>query len=180
MLKQKPQLKYLRTLFPSHLPDVEPADSHSRLIVDLTQYRCGHSKLGYPPSEADFFTRSLNENEIFEDTTHGLEIGAQDGILDYILIALEKFPGRFKYRAKAIELNTNTTIDDVRKKFGEPYWLDDDTDEILLFYEDGRVEMQFEFPGKQSLGFITLLHDPLMADPEQREAYGVTKPWPPR
>lgn len=173
-------MKYLRTLFPSHSHDIEPAESYSSLVVDLTRYRCGHSELGYPPSEADFFARSLNENEIFEDATYGLEIGTRDGILDYIIIALEKFPGRFKHRGKAIELTTNTTIDDAQKKFGEPFWPDDDIDEILLFYEDGRVEMQFEFPGKQNLGFITLLNDPLMADPEQREAYGVTKPWPPR
>ena len=153
--------------------------SYSRLVVDLTQYRCGHSELGYPPSEADFFARSLTGNEIFEDTTYGFEIGVQDGKMNYIFIALEKFPGRLKHRGKVVELNINTTIDDVQKRFGEPYWLDDDTDEILLFYEDGSVEMQFEFPGKQNLGFITLLNDPLMADPDQREAYGVTKPWPP-
>ena len=172
-------MKYLRSLFPSRPPDIEPAESYSRLVVDFTQYRCGHSQLGYPPSEADFFTRSLTEKEIFEDATHGFEIGVQDGNLNYILIALGKFPGRFKHRGKIIELNTATTIDNVQEKLGEPYWFDDDTDEILLFYENGSVEMQFEFPGKQKLGFITLLLDPIMADPEQREAYGVTKPWPP-
>ncbi|MFC1680609.1 hypothetical protein ACFL1S_02295 [Pseudomonadota bacterium] len=173
-------MKYLRSLFSPRSPDIEPAGSYSTLVVDLTQYRCGHSQLGYPPSEADFFARSLNEKEIFEDTTHGFEVGVQDGKLNYILIALEKYPGIFKQRGKVVELNTTTTIDDVQKRFGEPYWLDDDTDEILFFYEDGGVEMQFEFPGKKSLGFITILLDPLMADPEQREAYGVTKPWPPR
>lgn len=172
-------MKILRSLFSSRPPDTESTESYSRLVVDLTQYRCGHSQLGYPPSEADFFTRTLIEKEIFEDTTHGFEIGVQNGNLSYILIALGKFPGRFKHRGKNIELNTATTIADVQEKLGEPYFFDDDSDEILLFYENGSVEMQFEFPGKKKLGFITLLLDPIMADPEQREAYGVKKPWPP-
>ncbi|MDA9982852.1 hypothetical protein N9H39_08985 [Gammaproteobacteria bacterium] len=154
-------------------------ESYTRLVIDLSEFRCGHSQLGYPPSGADFFTRSLTKNEIFEDATHGLEVGIRSGVLNYIFLAIGNFPGGFKYRGKDLELSTNTTIDDVRTIFGDPYWLDDDTDETLLFYEDGKVEVQYEFPGKQKLNYITILLDQIMADPEQRKGYGVTKPWPP-
>ncbi len=173
-------MKYLRSLLSSRPLERVPKESYSRLVIDLTQYRCGHSQLGYPPSGADFFSRTLTEKEIFEDTAHGFEVGVNHGNLNYLFIAVGKYPGEFKHRGKTLELSTDTTIDDVQTIFGAPYWLDDDTDETLLFYEDGTVEVQFEFPGKEYLGFITILLDPIMADPEQRKGYGVTKPWPPR
>ena len=172
-------VKFLKSLLRSSSSDKASAEEYSRLIVDLANYRCGHSQLGYSPSQADFFTCSLIENEIFEDTVHGIEVGISDGVLNYIFLAIEDFPGGFKYRGKDLELSTSTTIEDVRTIFGEPYWLDDDLDETLLFYENNTAEVQYEFPGKQNLGFITILLDPIMADPEQREGYGVTKPWPP-
>jgi len=157
-----------------------PTELYTRLVIDLSEFHCGHSQLGFPPSGADFFARSLTKNEIFEDATHGLEIGISNGVLNYIFLDIENFPGGFKYRGNDLELSTNTTIDDVRTIFGDPYWLDDDTDETLLFYEDGEVEVQYEFPGKEKLGFITIMLDPILADPEQRKGYGVTWPWPPR
>ena len=173
-------MKYLRSLLSSRPPERVPEESYCRLVVDLTRYRCGHSQLGYPPSGADFFTRSLIEKEIFEDFAQGFEVGVKHGNLNYIFVTVGKFPGGFKYRGKTIELSIDTTIHDVQTDFGEPYWLDDDDDETLLFYEDGAVEVQFEFLGKENLGFITILLDPIMADPEQRRGYNVTKPWPPR
>ena len=66
--------------------------------------------------------------------------------------------------------------------FGQPYWVDQDLDEVILFYEyqDGDVELQFEFPGRVHLGFITLSAHGVLSNAEQRKAYKVTKPWPPR
>ncbi len=66
-------MKYLRSLLLSGPPERVQKGSYSRLVVDLTRYHCGHSQLGYPPSGADFFTRSLIENEQFRG--HGGDAG---------------------------------------------------------------------------------------------------------
>jgi|GEM_PF-4853798 len=83
------------------------------------------------------------------------------------------------YNDFVVDLGASTTLSEIIFIFGEPYWHDDDKDESILFYEDGTVELQFEFPGKTHLGFITILLDPIMAKTEQRGAYGVTKSWLP-
>ena len=64
--------------------------------------------------------------------------------------------------------------------FGEPYWTDFDDSEIILFYEfqESAIELQFEFPDGKHLEFITLMKDGILSKKDQRESYGVTKPWP--
>jgi hypothetical protein len=90
-----------------------------------------------------------------------------------------RFAGRFRHRDGEVRLNPTTTVEEVLARLGEPYWRNEDEDEVILFYEDDPVETQFEFPDKKHLGFITILMPPLLADPIQHKAYGVTKPWPP-
>lgn len=72
--------------------------------------------------------------------------------------------------------------EDVIQRFGEPYWRDEDGGEVILFYEyqDGEVELQFEFSNPTEISVITLARPGVLADAKQRAAYGVTKPWPPR
>ena len=52
--------------------------------------------------------------------------------------------------------------------------------EVILFYEyqQGTVELQFEFGAGRALSFITLAMHGVLSTEEQRKAYGVTKPWP--
>ena len=170
----------LSSLFKAKSPVKPPSESYRALTVDLDEFRCGHTALGEPISKKDFFAEPLANQEVFNDQEHGFEIGTNNGELDYIFLTLPRFPGEFRYRGEPIALNTATTIHEILSRFGEPCHHDDDTDEDILFYEDGTVELQFEFPGKQHLGFITIMLRPLMANPEDRKAYGVTKPWPPR
>ena len=63
---------------------------------------------------------------------------------------------------------------------GVPYWIDRDEEEQILFFEYANHEIQIE----QTLNGINkrliLTTQPLMASPEQRQAYRVDKPWPPK
>lgn len=65
------------------------------------------------------------------------------------------------------------------ERFGTPYWRDLDDQEILLFYEFPQLEWQVEFELNGSFKGTSVTADPLLAQADQRNAYGVTKSWPP-
>ncbi|MDH3456907.1 MAG: hypothetical protein OER90_08700 [Gemmatimonadota bacterium] len=67
---------------------------------------------------------------------------------------------------------------DFRELWGEPYWRDVDDQEILLFFElrDREIQVELTLAGMPK---ALIIGKPLLADPDQRTAYGVTKPWPP-
>jgi hypothetical protein len=99
---------------------------------------------------------------------------------DYLQQGFRPFGGRFQYRGQPIRLNSATTEDQLVGLFEEPYWQDEDDDEIILFYEpQPDVEWQFELDLERRLKSLIVLTHPNMADDEFREAYHVTKPWPP-
>ena len=156
------------------------ASVYENLVVDLGVFRCGHTVLGEPVALADFYSSLFDDSGLFEDKAHGFEVGQKKGRLDYIFLTMAAFKGKFAKDGALLPLDASTTMQTVLSVFGEPYWHDDDKDESILFYEDGTVEVQFEFPDKVHLGIITILRDPIMAKPEQRKAYRVTKAWPPQ
>ena len=163
---------------------LRPGQSPSRissqdLCVNLSGFACGRTPLGATPSANDAFSQHLAQHEILKCEREGFELGTEDGKLDYVFLTLSRFRGSFTFRGDTVALTTETTPEQVLRRFGDPYWKDEDRNELILFYEDGRVELQFEFPGKHRLSFVTMMLNPLMADAEQRKAYGVTKPWPP-
>ena len=77
-----------------------------------------------------------------------------------------------------LRLSNRSSESDVQALFGQPYWRDQDEDEIILFYEFPGVEWQIEFDLVGALKHLRVGR-PLLADAEQRAAYGVTKHWPP-
>ena len=82
---------------------------------------------------------------------------------------------------KQKQLNSHDlTLDNLPSVFGEWHWLDTDEDESIAFYEYPEYEMQVETDQSGAVKRITLTNEPLMADPEQRDAYKVDKPWPPQ
>jgi hypothetical protein len=62
---------------------------------------------------------------------------------------------------------------------GECYWRDADDEEVLLFFEFPYHELQVELTLDGAMKCLVVAGKPLMADEEQRRAYGVTRPWPP-
>lgn len=152
------------------------------LDIDLGLFSCGHTKIGARPDPRDPFADVSQKRETINDPFSGLEIGVKSGVLDYVFITLAQSDSHFFRSGSPLQLSTRTTISDVQSIFGEPYWMDEDSDEVILFYEyeNGALELQFEFPGKAHLGSITLAVHGVLSKAEQRNAYKVTKPWPPK
>jgi len=156
-----------------------PKPSGLSFAVDLTRFRCNASSLAEVPGPEDGYYNLFDAGGAFYDPSAGIELGVSGARLDYIHIALGQFAGDILADGRTIEVGANSREADIASLFGPPYWRDDDDDEVILFYEDGRVELQFEFPEKLTLGFITMSITPIMANAKQREAYGVSRSWPP-
>lgn len=148
--------------------DSTPRFASELVTVDLTAFTCNSTPLGEPTDPSDPFHGTFNREGIYRDVPGGLEIGVEEGKLDFVFLTLDRFRGKLLADGKELPVSSGSTEADITALFGEPYWRDEDDQEVLLFYEDGRVELQFEFPGKERLGFITLLLSPLLGEAEQR------------
>lgn len=148
-----------------------------RLSIDLVKCSCGEMRVGEEignPAESLFPGPDVE----IVDAAQGFEAGSKAGRLDYLFIDLTKFPGVFLKNGNTLPLTAGWTEAQVVADFGDYYWRDEDGDEVILFYEDGRIERQFEFvEGK--LVYITISQEPILAGEAQRKAYRCTKPWPP-
>jgi len=166
-------------LFSRHRdPITEVRVDWQAVVVDLVRGTCDSTTLGEPPRPIDFFSEHLHRGDTFRDERHGLELGVREGRLDSIAVDIERFPGRLEIGGRKIDIASLVSEPALLALLGDPWWRDEDEDEVILFYEDGRGERQFELSKDGVLKFVTMLRTPLMADPEQRRAYGVTRPWP--
>lgn len=100
--------------------------------------------------------------------------------VDYLNQGFQPFTGTFTYRGKNLQLDGQTTEIELESMLGEPYWRDEDKDEIILFYEVDGAEWQFELDLAGKLKTFLVLAYPVLDNEVQREAYKVTKPWPPK
>jgi len=125
---------------------------------------------------------------------HGLAVGLSRGRCASFRVyfadeeGFAPFVGRCLVRGEEVSLSVLLSEETFVARFGPPYWRDEDEDgEALLFYEPAsvekpgasRVEWQVEFDEAGRLACLVLLTPPSLERPGQREAYGVTKPWPP-
>jgi len=123
---------------------------------------------------------------MYDYPSRGFEVDATDGRIDCFLFRWDAmdparhFAGSFLWKGAALKLDASTGEREIRSAFGEPYWMDDEMGERLFFYEfeRGALEWQLELT-RGRLTAMTLVTPPLLADPDQRSAYGVTRPWPP-
>lgn len=171
----------LLSTFDTNRDELNTGSGTGKLIVDLSLFIVGGTPIGKPPWDGDFFANSLQKNETLEPQGSGYELGCEESLLNYAFITLAEFQGLFLIRDKVTSLTTKTTQEEITSLFGEPYWTDLDDGEVILFYEyrAGEIELQFEFPDGQNLGFITMAKDGVLSDESQRKSYGVTHPWPP-
>lgn len=155
--------------------------STERLVIDLARFTVGQTPIGKPPWEGDFFAQAVLAEGSLENPSAGYELTGTNGTLSSVFLDLENFGGTLLNKGEMAGLSPETTLEEVRELFGEPYWTDQDDEEVLLFYEyeKGSTELQFEFPDGRHLGYLTLIHEGVLSKPEQRKSYGVTKPWPP-
>ena len=172
----------LLSSFDTNRDDLNIGAGNGRLVVDLSAFVIGATPIGKEPWDGDFFTQALLKDETFKFKNDGYELGSKKGLLNSTFLTLNNFTGTFLIQDQIHPLSTLTTKDEIITLFGEPYWTDLDDDEIILFYEyrAGTIELQFEFPDGQNLAFITLMQNGVLSDSEQRQSYGVTKPWPPQ
>lgn len=131
---------------------------------------------------------------MFADHAKGVEFGVTDDRVCYVLLRWDDphltysdrrasdhgaFSGQFSVAGRPLVFTKATREEDVIALLGEPYWRDVDKDEVLLFYEYPGVEVQVELTKGGPIRVLLATDEPLLADPKQREAYGVTKAWPP-
>ena len=163
-------------------PDPESDSGGGRFAIDLGTFQVGDTVLGQQPAGSDFFAKPLRKSDVFEDASKGIELGTKDGVLDYAFLTIERFDGEFRLNGASAEVSKNSTEAMIKARFGEPYWIDRSDGEMIMFYEyaAGTIELQFEFPGEGSLGFVTLSRNGVLSTEEQRKLYGVDKPWPPK
>ena len=162
-------------------------DIRFHLEVDLSTHSLNGVRIGglfeglerLGPAE----DRTAAEEGILLYYSRGMEIGLEEGRMSSLRLVWVKdegfhpFGGTVKWQGTVLSLGPMTTEEQLLSLFGEPYWRDEDEQEILLFYEFGKVEWQIELTPSGTLTQWTLCAPPLMADATQREAYGVTKPW---
>lgn len=123
--------------------------------------------------------------------TRGLSFSGADAFIDSVILiwrdedeaGFQAYPGVCLRGGKEVSLGPDWTVERFAETFGPPYWEDDDEYETLLFYEFRNVEWQVEFVKEEGeparLSALLVVTPPLMADLEQRNAFGVDQPWPP-
>jgi hypothetical protein len=147
------------------------------LHIDVLLHACANMRVGQQVPSKEGFITLADEAGVVKDDNQGFEACFRDGMLESVFIDLAKFPGIVCRNGEQFESITSKTEAETLAFLGEPYHRDEDDDEVILFYEDGTVETQFEFPGRARLRYITISANPLLADPLQRAQYGCTKPW---
>jgi hypothetical protein len=152
------------------------------LQVDLGSFKCGQTAPGARLDKSECYANSFDSKGIAKFDDAGVELRAKDGVLDYVFITLDSFTGGFFRAGLKILINNKTTPDEIISRFGPPYWTDNLDEETILFYEfqNGQIELQFEFPDKRHLGFVTLMRNGVLSKADQRKAYRVTREWPPK
>ncbi|MDH3206646.1 MAG: hypothetical protein OEO79_08540 [Gemmatimonadota bacterium] len=163
------------------------------LIADLDRFELNGVGFGQPVEDLRFL--GPGASGAFDYPAKGLQLDVDShGRLDGLGLALRsgayldqvnpegvrEFAGRIRLRGRDWVAHELKGENDFVVAWGEPYWRDTDEDETLVFFEFARHEVQVELTrsGVPQVLFITA--HPLMADPAQRESYGVTAPWPPR
>jgi hypothetical protein len=162
-------------------------DSDRELVLDLDSHTLCGVTIGDPIDRLSFLGPATRWPYDLEFAHLGIAIcpEADDRIAEISIFFadshgahFEPFAGTIRFRGEHITLCHQCTESTIVAQFGEAYWRDQDKDEVLLFFEWGEREWQIEFDRGGGLTSLTIGH-PLLAEPEQRAAFGVNIPWPP-
>ncbi|WP_425397615.1 hypothetical protein [Aeoliella sp.] len=120
----------------------------------------------------------------YADLGVGIDYDDVKNLVGYTLVLshaeppFQPYSGEIVWNGQPLQ-GSHLTHDGISNLLGEHYWLDSDDDERIAFFEFPQYEIQVEFDTNDQINGIVVTSTPLMANPEQREAYGVDKPWPP-
>jgi hypothetical protein len=163
------------------------------IVFDLDQASLNGVRIDDPLDRLSFLgpdedRKAYKDGELLYPSK-GLDISFSDEsqkIVSYRIVGNDplkqhylSFRGRFLFDGRHVEL-AKINVHEFKRMFGECYWEDNDEGETILFYEFLGLEWQVEFEPHSYFRCITVTNDPIMANEDQRMAYLVTKPWPPR
>lgn len=163
------------------------------LVARLGENALASARIGDPLECCAFLgpvedVRALRQHHALRYLSLGLDIGVDETTRrltdfrlvwdDYLDEGFTPFAGEVAWRDAAHRLSARTTQAELVAWLGDPYWTAADADETILFYEHGPIEWEIELTPDGTLK-QWLVVPPLLADAAQRQAYGITKPWPP-
>ncbi len=129
---------------------------------------------------SDFGRSDKGNNSLIEyrDLGMSFDLEADQTFSGYSLVFSDE-ENRFKPYAGEIKIDgVSVSSQAIVPALGEPYCSDTDEDETLQIFEFGAHEIVCELTLDGKLKRLNLTNYPMMADPQQRASYGVTKPWP--
>jgi hypothetical protein len=161
------------------------AEPFKLLVLCLDDHQLCGVGIGDRVDSLSFLGPAARWSGTLDFPDHGLSILQSQGIDEMTFFfghpsepEAGTFRGTILHRGATVPLSSADDEQTIVRQFGEPYWRDADVDETILFYEFGSHEWQVEFGPDGRLKCLSIAC-PLLADPVQREAYGVSKPWPP-
>lgn len=184
-------MNFLSRLFGIDITRNWTADSGLKIKFDFNKFALCSVKIGDPLERLEKFgpaqDKSAAGHGVLRYYSKGVEIGVNHGVVahyvlvidDYLKLGYQPFSGVCEYQGNNIAINAGTSEEDIVEYFGEPYWRNEDSDEIILFYEFKDTEVQVELSTDKKLKAVVIVSPPLLADEEQRKSYGVSKSWPP-
>ncbi len=143
-------------------------------VVRLNPFKLGTLRLGEEIESVRFLGRpdhfmgkAKRGNMMLTHTNRGLQLSFEEHRLVQITFHLagDTFwsledgapPARLRFE-DGTKLDEASTIDDVKRRFGEPDEVDEDEDETTLTYRDGQAYLSFEFNDAGVLGaFVAAL-----------------------
>jgi len=174
-------LKLLKKIFEkAHHEHNEGLPLNVPETLNLDTYSLGKTKIGQPPHPEDSFN-SAEPILWIKNPEQGIELGVQHNSLEFVFLTIETYKSAITYNGTTTHLTPDITIAEFIKQFGEPYFYNKETKETILFYEPlpGLIEIQAEFTNGK-LAFLLITSEALLADEEQRKAFEINKPWPPK
>lgn len=87
------------------------------------------------------------------------------------------FAGELRRQGRRIDVHGQTTLQEFLQQVPDPFWIDDEEGDALVFYEFPGLEWQVEF--YEGLLAQWEIRRPELDAPEARETYNVNRPWPP-
>lgn len=155
------------------------------LVFDLQRYTLHGIGLGDPWARLSFLGPAAYVPGMLVFPQLGLEVDIDPQVVEGFMFSFvrdrqgQPFVGTFQDKKGPVPLSASTSETELMKRWGVPYWREEDSDEIILFFEHPGREWQVELKLDGTLKRLVITTVPLMADPDQRHAYGVTAAWPP-
>lgn len=170
-----------------------PPGFRREITFDLDEASLSGVRLGQPLDSLSFLgldevSKSFRDGQLLYPS-QGLAVRfslESQCVVEYRIVQSDPLDQRFQpfrgvvlFRGRQVNLST-LSPERFADEYGDFYWQDRDEEESILFFESAGLEWQIEFSPDDRLRCIAITNEPIMGSEEQRLAYNVTEPWPPR